>query len=747
MGRLWYDRVSKAGILRVIRRFSQGEHYDMSLDPYAFCPCGSGNKIKFCCCADVTSDLDRIIRTYEGEQRLACLKQVDNLIRGGKDRAAFLSIKARLEFELDELDKAEETVKVFLDKYPENPVAFGQSATLEAMRGTETDGVETLQRALELCFGKIPADLLDALDAVATRLLSDGKVIAARSHWMLLAKFNDPTGEKIPEIVTELISSTSIPLLLRTGLFDFPASEEAPWIEQFTEAMVDVSVGVWLSAADKLTEMGKRFPQEPAIWNQLANMRCALGQNEAAIAALRKFAAIKRVPLESAVEAEALAQMLVPDTGEKIDLHRAVFPVRDTEALVEHLLSDQRAARLPSDVRPTSDEDDDVPPPRACFEILDRPKLTTISDAADKDLPQVLGELYVYGKETDRDARAEFILPALGSLNERKAELLERLGDYLNSEESNDTVGEVPGMAAQLDARRRFPDDAPADQLEQLNAKIHVETILQRWPQIAMKVLDGKTPAQAVTIPALRKRLLAAVLRLELALEQIPREFDPNRMRAKLGLPPYESIDPWTEDISKLPVWRLARVDTVKISDEQLAGAYRKAILYGATRALRKLGEELLARESLREEFPIELICATISRAAYTTREAIDYFDRARQNAVSQGRSPAMWMIAQLPLRFRRGEVDEFEKLLEEIRLRYLDQPDVAERLQQVLTQLGFVPTAEQSDAAVNSDLGEPVASTESQPSASSEIWTPGSASPARRGGEKSGLWVPPGSE
>ena len=719
----------------------------MSLDPYAFCPCGSGKKIKFCCCADVTSDLDRILRTYEGEQRLACWKQVDTLIRSGKDRAAFLSIKARLEFELNEMEKAEQTVKIFRGKYPDNPVALSQSAMLEAICGTGPDGVETLQHALEVCQGKIPADLLDALDAVATRLLSDKKIIAARSHWMLFARFSDHSGAEIPEIVTELISSNSIPLLFRVGLPDFPVPHEAPWISQFREATEYTSVGVWLSAADKLSELAKRFPQEAGIWHHLANLRCALGQHAAAITALREFVAIKRVPLESAIEAEALAQMLDADIGENIDLHRAVFPVRDADALVEHLLDDRRAIRLSDDIRPTPEENDDAPPPRACFEILDRPNLTTITDADGEDLPQLIGELYVYGKESDRDARAEFVLPALDSLNKHKVELLERLSDYLDSEAMSDKIGELPGTAAQFVARRRFPDDTPADERERLDAKIHVESILQHWPQTEMKVLDGQTPAQAVKNPALRKRLLAAVFRLELALDQVPRDFDRNRLRAKFGLPLYESIDPWTEDISILPVWRLARVDAVKMSDEQLAESYRKAILYRFAPAVHKLGEELLARERLRKEFPVELICATTSRSAYTTRQAIDYLDRARQAAASDGRSPAMWMIAQLPLRFRRGEVDEFERLMEEISLRYLDQPGVAERLQEVLSLLGFVPIAEQPDAAVSGEVGETVASTESQPSASSEIWTPQSASPVRPGGEKSDLWIPPGSE
>ncbi len=41
----------------------------MPLDPYANCPCGSGMKLKFCCCPDLLSELERAIRMFEGDQK------------------------------------------------------------------------------------------------------------------------------------------------------------------------------------------------------------------------------------------------------------------------------------------------------------------------------------------------------------------------------------------------------------------------------------------------------------------------------------------------------------------------------------------------------------------------------------------------------------------------------------------------------------------------------------------------------
>ena len=178
----------------------------MSLDPYSFCPCGSGKKIKFCCCSDLASDLDRVIKMFAGDQRIACLAQVDKLINEGKDRAAFLAIKTRLHFELEQVEEAKEVVQRFFEKYPDNPIALSQSAILQSIDPEGPDGVDLLQRAFDICEGKIPSDVVDALGSVAQRLLADGKVIAARAHLMITTALNK-VDENSRALVAELMSS------------------------------------------------------------------------------------------------------------------------------------------------------------------------------------------------------------------------------------------------------------------------------------------------------------------------------------------------------------------------------------------------------------------------------------------------------------------------------------------------------------------------------------------------------------
>src|ERR1700694_1073954 len=119
----------------------------MTIDPYAICPGGTGKKIKFCC-SDLLSELDKVQRMLEGEQRAACLEYIDSLESKFSDTACLLSIKAMLEAQLGQEAKADATLSTFMKKYPENPVALAEAATLKASQAGGTAAVAPLQDAL-----------------------------------------------------------------------------------------------------------------------------------------------------------------------------------------------------------------------------------------------------------------------------------------------------------------------------------------------------------------------------------------------------------------------------------------------------------------------------------------------------------------------------------------------------------------------------------------------------------------------
>ena len=112
----------------------------MPIDPYTPCPGGTGKKIKFCC-SDLVAELDKIQRMLEGEQRAACLEYIESL-EGQVSRSGLPAVDqghARKP-QLGKEAKAEATLATFMEKYPDNPVALAETATLKAGAGRGRGG-------------------------------------------------------------------------------------------------------------------------------------------------------------------------------------------------------------------------------------------------------------------------------------------------------------------------------------------------------------------------------------------------------------------------------------------------------------------------------------------------------------------------------------------------------------------------------------------------------------------------------
>src|SRR4051794_25297055 len=65
----------------------------MAVDPYAPCPCGSGQKFKWCC-QKVEAYAERAQKLFDGNQIEAALEALDEGLRKAPDNAWLLTRKA-----------------------------------------------------------------------------------------------------------------------------------------------------------------------------------------------------------------------------------------------------------------------------------------------------------------------------------------------------------------------------------------------------------------------------------------------------------------------------------------------------------------------------------------------------------------------------------------------------------------------------------------------------------------------------
>src|SRR4029079_15498510 len=99
--------------------------------------------------------------------------------------------------------------------------------------------------------------------------------------------------------------------------------------------------GKWREAVEIIDQLGHKYGADPALLFNRALLGGWLADDRALVAGLHAYAQFD-VPLDDAVEAEAIAQMLDADLKEKrLDSTIQIFAIQDIDALIEKVCSDQ----------------------------------------------------------------------------------------------------------------------------------------------------------------------------------------------------------------------------------------------------------------------------------------------------------------------------------------------------------------------------------------------------------------------
>jgi len=704
----------------------------MALDSYSLCPGGTGKKIKFCC-PDLLPELEKIDRMIEGEQFLASVQHIDQLEQKGQYRACLMAIKAELLRVTNQLDRYKPYVADFVARFPQNSVAWSESALLAAVSDGSRAAMGKLQRAIALGDGTFLSRVLDAARVVAGALIHEGHLAAGRALLQVVVKL-DPEDHESRERLIHISGSAEVPMLLKSDAELLACPPDVGWRAEFEAAIAPLKTANWQEAADRLTALAAEVPDAPAVWNHLALLRNWLADEAGAIEAFHKFAALA-VPLEDAVEAHATA-MLLSDSpfGDDIDIVRWAWPVLDPERLQESLLSDRRLVPMPVDAStwPAGDS----PPPRIAGMLLDRPTLGNHEGISLDTMPSVLGQFLLFGRETDRAARLEIV-----GLTRTQANLAMTLfrqigGDVLESAPEETLLAKTSASHQMISHRWAPPRGAPRDQVDALLLQDFRDALLNRWPDCPLGVLAGRTLRQAAGDPAAQVTALAAILVMQQWVARSHAEFDFNELRSQLGLPTLGPIRSQPGKVRTLPLVRLARVQVESLSDDDLKFALQRAGFYHAWDAARKFARAVIDRPAFaRQQERIEAY-RLLAQSATTVEDGIASIDEGRRDSLSRGDSCASWDLMEFSFRFGHGDVEQAMQLLQHIESRHINERGVAQTMTQMLISVGLLnpdgtPVAvpvHQASAAVGPPAPEP-----------SKLWTPESGS-AGSGGK---LWTP----
>jgi tetratricopeptide (TPR) repeat protein len=703
----------------------------MALDPYRICPCGSGKKAKFCCSKDILTELDKVIRAIDGEQRVAALDQVVKLIETKGPRPALLSLKANLQLAMSALEDAESTITELAKLGPHNSSTIALRALLDAQRGKIDEAVDSLQRAMEYAEGEITSAVYAAVGAVALGLGHSGCALGARGHSLLQISLSGGEDKRPLSLILELDQIEDLSPLFKEDFGLEAAPPDVPWLGEFNAALGSARRGTWRAACESLSSLSQKAPGQPAILRNMAILQGWLGNEEEASRMWHAYAALPGVALDDAVEAEALAQEL-GDEQDVVRQSKVTYPVREIDRLTECLLSDKRCVGAPLDEFAV---EDGQPPPRGLFSLLDRPVPAPDAEVTQDDVPRMIGLAAVYGKETDRESRLEFLVHRASEVAGCQKLLAEVAGEWLGEPGTAEEAGELPLHDWLFLQHWYLPPDTPPDKVRQLFRELQREPLFVQWPAMPLAALGGKTPRDAAQDPALRIPVLASILLLELNLDRRFQPDDFNTLREQLGLPRSERIDPANVDVLKMPILRLLRLHVSQLTDDQLMSATQRSIIKHLRPAMYELASAVLSRPSLESRINKDGLFNTVFKCAPDSAAALHWAEVACRSAEAAGASPAQWLIAKLSVHIARGEPEEAGQVLQLLKNRHLKEPGVAQSLAQVLAGYGLLRNG--ASAADPAAAAAPAEAAEAK-----KIWTPDSAS-APASSAKSKLWVP----
>jgi hypothetical protein len=716
----------------------------MDLDINQPCPGGTGKKIKFCC-KDLTRDLDKIVRLLHGGQRKAALETIDRTLAAVGDRACLFALKADALREAGDAEGAQAAMAAYADKFADNPVALAEGAIADAGAGEVVRAVDRLQSAVELSGESIDAKLYAAFGFVARALLMSGNVPAARAHLMMqidLMRGQDPE----PLQMLAYLDRGPAPLLLKLPLtLDTQAPEGAAWQDELLQAAETADRGEWRKSLQMHRALAEKHPGQAVLRHNIAVLASRLGDRGAAARAWREYAALD-LSWDDRVEAEAVAQLLDPPRDEdQVDEVQLVYPIRDVDRLIEKLLSDPRFVSYPGDLRELVEEDET--PPRGAYTMLDRPaEPEDAQDLTVDAVPTALGDVLVFGRRTDREPRLELSTIRGEQFETATQTLTDAAGDLIGGVEKEEATGQRSRVADLLSWRWRFPKETPPERREELMDQKRRSLIFERWPDVPRGVYDGKTPRQAAAEEKYRAAVAAAVLQLELIGEEARWGIDFNELRAQLGLPRIEPIDPAAVDVQTLPLVRYPRLQVEKLSDDDLAVAYRRAVIADHRPAWAPLCRESLGRETLDpEKIDKAQVHHLLAQASTEPKEAIEHLHACRDMLVKRGESPAPVLLEEFRLRIATGEgPEECGRIFERLRANHMNERGVAQELYQILVEFGLATPdgrmpPEAGQAAAAPQAAAPAAS---PPAEAGKLWTPDAPAPAA-GPKKSSLWTP----
>ncbi len=559
------------------------------VDSYSPCPCGSDKKFKWCC-QKVEAYAERGHRLEDNGQLDAALAAYDEGLAKVPRNPWLLLRKSVLLIELQKLDEAKWCVAALLQSQPDHVGAAVLLCRLVLATEGPIAAVAELQRALLHARPDARKQLFKITAIVATELAKAGCFPAALKHFELAIGLDSSVAAVLQSPLASCKSSPAVAPWLKDShaLEDAPAGLEGPLREQFQQATGWARDGLWDSAAAAFELLSADRLAGRAADHNLGLCRLWLGDDDAAVAALRRWIAGEG-PTTRAVDLEIVCQLIDESTdNEPIEQVQLTWPLKDHSALSQILKAD---AAIVAGEKRHLDPQDDESPEVACFHWLDRPRIEARAGLGRQEIPLVQADILLGPETVVLEAHDD---GRLNTLIDRFAALAGR--SVPPAQPRTKVIGQLDRADAAMSWHWYLPADLPDGEKKRLTREQFAHLIVAAWPETPLRQLGGRTPVQAGRAGNSEAALRAAVLMLEFSGDQLGGEVDWTRLRSQLSLSPEPPIDPETVDIDRIPLGRLELIPLPRLNDDRLVNFYLRAHEWGLVELILKAAHEIVGR-------------------------------------------------------------------------------------------------------------------------------------------------------
>jgi tetratricopeptide (TPR) repeat protein len=636
----------------------------MAIDPYASCPCGSGKRFKWCC-QPIHAEIDRAFHQDAEGQHEAALKLMEEVVQRYSDNPEAWGRRAQLLYQNGQPEQAEDALQKAFDLSPNYPFGHLLRGLFRYHEGEVAGALLLFRKAADLYAPDALGPLGQAYALIADCELKMNRPVAARAALQIAIRC-EPASEELRENLEQIFGKEST--LPDAARKEYTFQSPAPGVSGERRTAWDRALG----GAGKLSDTARAFgeltaadPADAAAWYNLALVRAWLGENAPALEALDRYIELEADEARAAA-AWTLGEVLRLGHGleEQADCreYTVSYEARDFNPVMALLQEWERDRRL---VGVQSNQQEGI----LSALVLEKP--TVLAGGAGGGPPRRLGAyLLILGP------LLRLRHPNKAMLDQVNAEVQQRAASGLTPPVERVTPATFSDVVLDAVVFPVGPDREESMKRILEHAQQYFE---ETWIHKPLKALSGMPPVDAAGHRGLRKKLRGVIDFLQqCSAHGVIQGYDFDRLRRRLGLlegvpaPAAETGAVGVGDIGAMGAGELAGLQAGGLSPEQLEQAYQSAVRLDAPELAGCFARELIGRPAHAERpdrAPYYFYLTQRALAEGNSDEALNLINEGERVDCEQneGRRRNDYELRRAQVHMKRGEVDQAQEVFDRL--------------------------------------------------------------------------------